>query len=99
MGMDKPENGGPAFPCEQSETQNGTWNQTFEPGMSLHDYFAGQALSNPVICTGTAHEYELRRWFGERGGVTRYEIAAAQASDYADAMLAARTKADTGGEG
>ncbi len=36
--------GGPAFPCEQHETLSGTWNQTFEPGMSLRDYFAGQAL-------------------------------------------------------
>lgn len=37
-------NGGPAFPCEQHETQNGEWNQTFEPGMSLRDYFAAKAI-------------------------------------------------------
>lgn len=39
------EDGGPAFPCEQHETQDGTWNQTFERGMTLRDWFAGQALA------------------------------------------------------
>ena len=42
--MSDQHDGGPAFPSEQSETQDGTWNQTFEPGMTLRDYFAGQAL-------------------------------------------------------
>ena len=36
--------GGPAFLSEQSETQEGTWNQTYEPGMSLRDWFAGMAM-------------------------------------------------------
>ena len=40
--MDK--EGGPAFPCEQHECQDNTWNQTFNPGMSLRDWFAGMAL-------------------------------------------------------
>ncbi len=37
--------GGPAFPCEQHETQDNTWNQTFQSGMTLRDYFAAQALT------------------------------------------------------
>lgn len=61
-------------------------------GMTLRDYFAGQALANPALCTGEAKEYHLRRWFGERGGVMPAEIAAKQASGYADAMLAERGK-------
>lgn len=32
--------GGPAFPSEQHETNDNNWNQTFEPGMTLRDYFA-----------------------------------------------------------
>ena len=39
------DDGGPAFPCEQGHIPSGTWNQTFEAGMSLRDYFAGQALA------------------------------------------------------
>ena len=34
----------PAFTNEQHQNQDGTWNQTFEPGMSLLEYYAGQAL-------------------------------------------------------
>lgn len=37
--------GGPAFPSEQGTSPEGTWNQTFDPGMSLRDYFAIRALS------------------------------------------------------
>ncbi len=40
--------GGPAFPCEQSETQNGQWNQSFEPGMTLLDYFAAHASEDDI---------------------------------------------------
>jgi hypothetical protein len=35
--------GGPAFPCEQGHGPDGTWNQTFDSGMTLRDYFARQA--------------------------------------------------------
>ena len=73
-----------AYPCGD---QRGT-----EPdyGMTLRDWFAGQALANPSISTGTAPDYLLRRWFGERGGIMPWEIAAKQAGEYADAMLEAR---------
>ena len=37
--------GGPALPCEQHETSDGTWNQSFQSGMYLRDWFAGQALA------------------------------------------------------
>jgi len=36
--------GGPAFPGEQGDTPEGGWNQTFNPGMSLRQWYAGQAL-------------------------------------------------------
>ena len=39
-----PNDGGPAFPAEQHECQDNSWNQTFSPGMTLRDYFAASAL-------------------------------------------------------
>ena len=40
--MSEPINdGGPAFPGEQGHTPSGSWNQTWEPGMTLRDWFAG----------------------------------------------------------
>jgi hypothetical protein len=61
-------------------------------GMTLRDWFAGQALSNPAICTGQDKDYNLQRWFGERGGITSWQIAAAQALEFADAMIAERNR-------
>jgi hypothetical protein len=63
---------------------------TWQGGMTLRDYFAGQALANPTLCTGKADERDLQRWFGGRCGIERWEVAAKQAGDYAAAMLAAR---------
>lgn len=36
--------GGTAFPCEQGHAPDGNWNQTFDPGMSLLEWYAGKAL-------------------------------------------------------
>lgn len=60
--------------------------------MSLRDWFAGQALANPNICTGQAKDYELQLWFGDRYGITHEEIVAKQARIYADAMLKERAR-------
>ena len=75
--MSKINDGGPAFPSEQHETQDGTWNQTFERGMTLRDYFAGQALAGLM-----ASEAD--------GGVYLADHAALRAYEFADAMLKAR---------
>jgi hypothetical protein len=48
--------GGPAFPCEQHETQDNTWNQTFESGMTLRDYFAAKASDTDVEAARLAGE-------------------------------------------
>ena len=40
--------GGPAFPAFQPQTHDGSWNQNFEWGMSLRDYFAGHALTGLI---------------------------------------------------
>lgn len=81
--------GGLAFPITIEPSLQHPTREVF-PGMTLLDYFAGQALSNSRICTGEATEYQLREWFGDRGGITKEEIVAKQALSYADAMLEAR---------
>lgn len=43
--------GGPAYP-------NVSVKEGLHPGMTLRDYFAGQALANPVIC-GEASDWEI----------------------------------------
>jgi hypothetical protein len=44
--------GGPAFPCEQGREPCGTWNQTFDSGMTLRDYFAAKAMQGIIIAAG-----------------------------------------------
>ena len=67
--------GGPAFPCEQGRGPDGTWNQTFDSGMTLRDYFAGKALQG-----SRARNSNYGSWSDLADDM--YEIA--------DAMLAAR---------
>lgn len=78
----------PAFPREDYQTNDAPGQR----GMTLRDWFAGQALSNPSICTGTAPEWQLRAWFGDRAGLKPWEITARQAGEFADAMLSERSK-------
>lgn len=85
--------GGPAFPRHGNVTDLGYVYAPEAMGMSLRDYFAAAALSNPVICTGMAEHWQLDVWFGNQGGITRQQIVAKQANAYADAMLAERAKA------
>lgn len=65
--------GGPAFPHDNQEM--GDRHRIAQPGMSLRDWFAGQALAGMLAdsnVTGT------------------YDKLASAAYDMADAMLAAR---------
>ena len=75
------EDGGPAFPSEQTETHDRGWNQTLERGMSLRDWFAGMALCGKMIeCKQTS--LLARRY------------TAKEAYEFADAMLAESEKED-----
>jgi hypothetical protein len=56
---------------------------------SLRDQFAMQAVAGGLART-TLPEYDLRAMFGDRCGITREEILAADAYRIADAMLKAR---------
>ena len=77
--------GGPAF-------AHGNREQGGDPGMSTRTWLAGQAPTNPVLCPGTAPEWQLQAWFGNRTGLTKADIASRQAFKIADAMLAQRDK-------
>jgi hypothetical protein len=64
-------------------------DQITQEQITRRDHFAGQALANAAICTGVATEWELQGWFGDQGGITRYQIVAKQALEYAVAMMTA----------
>lgn len=72
--MTKPNDGGPAYPTVVSHWNGATIDRG--PGMSLRDWFAGQALANPKIC----------------GDGSAWEVDARAAYAAADAMLAERDK-------
>ncbi len=77
------DDGGPAYPCDMRgcKVTKATEDRLFEysgpmPGMTLRDYFAGQALANSNI--------------DRHDSVTWAERVADQAYCIADAMIAAR---------
>lgn len=83
----KPENE-PAFPQPMVQGANGMtcgWDGYGMGGMTLRDYFAAKAMQ--AIChTRSAGE------LNPRGDMTFAEIAAIQAYQFADALLAERAK-------
>ena len=81
--MSATKNGGPAFPEHRFEHYgDGAGRLTTHGGMSLRDWFAGQALA------GITGGY----WSNpEMSGLGPMQLAA-EAYAYADAMLAARTE-------
>ena len=80
--MDK-KDGGPAFPTEQGYDYKGERVVSVSPGMTLRDYFAGQALG--IMNTALDQGY----WSPREN--PNAEIAAAS-YQIADAMLSERDK-------
>jgi hypothetical protein len=76
--MSKVEDGGPAFPQHVAISPSGDvyGSSYYGDGMSLRDWFAGQALAGMIESHG----------MGEK----RHEYAAHDAYRFADAMIAAR---------
>ena len=72
--MSEPDDGGPAYPSGKSEKTGYENTLPYYEGMTLRDWFAGQALSGM-----------LDRAYG-----IKCEIIAARSYEMADAMLAAR---------
>ena len=60
--------------------------------MTLRDYFASKAMQMAHFdyVNGACSESLLQEMFGNRIGLNRFEIIAALADKYADAMLKAR---------
>lgn len=84
--------GGSAFPVpEENYLSNGTYSN---PGMTLRDWFAGQALPQAIedydCMTRTSSDHEWVLPYATKATGSREEIIARQAYRYADAMLAAR---------
>ena len=71
---------GRAFPRTGVLDEDGCFNEG-HPGMSLLDWFAGQALGGFIAC-----------YAGHEGGLPDWEEAAESAYGYAAAMLAERAK-------
>lgn len=87
----------PAFPCRTKANTSSdplaTPREVIFTGMTLRDWFAGQALANRTICSGSEPEWQLSIWFGKySSGITRQQIVTRQAFAHADAMLAERSK-------
>lgn len=74
--------GGPAFPAQQDQHPDGSWNQSFECGMSMRDYFAAKAMQ-AYIGYLTSRDVVLSRCHSE---------IAEESFNIADAMLAERQK-------
>ena len=74
----KPNDGGPAFPCQSFEYDAGIRVPVFEHGMSLRDWFAGQSLAGQMASCAN------------RDNIASVADMAAWAYTLADAMLAAR---------
>lgn len=79
---DRVEDGGPAFPKPLDPYPNAQGMESGSHGMSLRDWFAGQAL--PTLL-------DLCR--GDNRGVSFADHVAENAYEIADAMLKARSKA------
>ena len=81
------DNGGPVFPSEQGMV-NGTWNQTYEGGMSLRDYFAAKAMQGDWAAQNMEHDFQ----FNSDTTQDRMVLFAQMYYRMADAMLEARKK-------
>lgn len=82
------DDGGPAFPRQRVLAQvdpSSYWSDTGTPGMSLRDWFAGQALSGCLADPGVV-PLETDK------GSEFYDRMAKIAFAFADAMLAERAK-------
>lgn len=90
--MTQIKDGGPAFPEAIAVGPTGNVYPGYS-GMTLRDWFAGQALAGYVGILSTANEQSLTKIAIENsltGYVTNGQIAASVAYGFADAMLAAR---------
>lgn len=95
MTTDKIKDGGPAFPTDGFQKTHEGFAQ--RQGMSLREWFAGQALiaAFPAIMAMPPRDLpELAAKLGLSGSVTPYDLVAAASLKTAEAMLKAREASD-----
>lgn len=91
--------GGPAFPHGPlGDTMHGeegrVWHQfPAGAGMTLRDYFAGQAIAGVIRSTVEADSAAVLSESADATGLAIEQVIARSAYEIADAMLAAREKA------
>lgn len=93
--MDKVEDGGPAFPVVAEGGEGSGLHPDRWDGMTLRDYFAGQALA-AVISVTSSGMHTPRGLYSEprNPSMDIREAMARDAYDIADAMLLARKAGD-----
>ena len=92
--MSGKDDGGPAFPLQeqlQSGPNGGAWLSPGQPGLSLRDYFAGQALAGLMPPYGLSPD-GVRDLVGVVADPDLFDVFARHAYSMADAMLAERAK-------
>ena len=86
--MSAAQDGGPAFPQNETRCGNTVQDEHGQGGMSLRDWFAGQALAG--LC---ANSRIAEKWDNPKPVPGEFANATALAAyQLADAMLAARAK-------
>lgn len=67
-------------------------DDTNAEGIPLRDYFAGQYMAAAFEKALTMSDAKLGVMFGQCTGITREQVGAALAYQYADAMIARRNR-------
>ena len=70
----------PAFPSEQHETNDGTWNQTYDPGMTYRQWLVGQIA-------GWAYAEMMKIDLRKNPDISIESSTALMATEVADAII------------
>jgi uncharacterized protein YodC (DUF2158 family) len=87
----KPNDGGPAFPRSAVLNHDGTTYHNSADGMTLRDWFAGQALAGTTFHWGELATY-LKHAGAMHDAASVRQFMAGAAYAQADAMIAERNK-------
>jgi len=92
LAMSEKDDGGPAFPRPDERDGHGNGICQGSYGMSLRDWFAGQALACICPAYGDRHGMDDLVNIATENGRTLHEELAHAAYKIADAMISERTK-------